>query len=116
MNHHRLAFAVIAATLILDFIAAVIYAHLTRIPILPPQRGPYAGVDWAVATMMTTGDSGPPPLTRAQHWLWLGVHLSIIPLGAASISLFTSGLTARHVKHAEHRIKQHVTDTAGDDG
>lgn len=110
MSHHKIALVVIAVTLALDAVAGVLYAHLTGIPVLPPARGPYDGFDWAVGVMFTTGDAGPPPLTRAQHWLWLGVHLSIIPLGAAALSLVTSGLTSARVKRHLQPTQRIVAD------
>lgn len=58
--------------------------------------------------MVTTGDSNVVPATRPEHWLSIAVHLSLIPLGAASIGFFTSGLTKTHVDASEDRIKRHV--------
>lgn len=63
-RHQRIALAVIAVTVVLDLAAAVAYAHVARIPVLPPAYGPYDGLDWAVATLTTTGDSGIVPVTR----------------------------------------------------
>jgi hypothetical protein len=117
VSHHRIALIVIAATLLLDAVVAITYSWLAHIPVLPPARGAKDGLDWAVATMVTTGDSAVIPFTRAEHWLSLVAHLSIIPLGAASISFFTSGLTAVHAREvkdeiasAKQEIKDHVTD------
>jgi hypothetical protein len=40
--------------------------------------------------------------------------LTVVPLVAASLSLFTSGLTAVHVQRSEQRLRTHITTTTGD--
>lgn len=107
-GHQRVALAVIGATVAADLAAAVLYAHVAGIPVLPPARGTMDGMDWAVATLTTTGDSAVLPATRAEHWLSIWAHLSLVFLGAATISYFVSGLTAAHVDRSEKRIKAHV--------
>lgn len=109
-RHQRVALVVIGVTVVLDLAAAVLYAHIAGIPVLPPARGTSDGLDWAVATLTTTGDSAVVPMTRAEHWLSIWAHLSLVFLGAATISYFVSGLTAGHVQSAEKRIKAHVED------
>lgn len=109
-RHQRIALAVIAVTVVLDLAAAVAYAHVALIPVLPPAHGPYDGLDWAVATLTTTGDSGIVPVTRTEHWLSIWAHLSLVIFGAATISYFVSGLTAGHVDRSEKRIKAHLEE------
>ena len=109
-RHQRVALLVIAVTVVLDLVAAVLYAHVAGLPVLPPVHGTSDGLDWAVATLTTTGDSTVVPMTRTEHWVSLWAHLSLVILGAATISFFVSGLTANHVRGAEKRIKAHVED------
>lgn len=52
------------------------------------------------------------PRTHAGHVIAVVVMLTVIPLFAATFSLFTSGLTTVHVhmrlQEAEHRIRAHT--------
>lgn len=107
-RHQHIALVVIAVTVTADLVAAVLYAHSAGIPVLPPAHGTVDGLDWAVATLTTTGDSAVLPVTRTEHWLSIWAHLSLVFLGAATISFFVSGLTQAHVQQSEKRIKAHV--------
>ncbi len=99
MNQHRRALAVIAAAAALDLACGLAFAaaeHVSRL----------TGIYWAVATATTVGYGDVTPHTTAGHVIAVTVMLTVVPLFAASFSLFTSGLTAEHV-HRRIRADQH---------
>lgn len=101
MNHHARALVVIGAAAVLDCGLGLWFAAAERIP--APD-----GLYWAVTTATTVGYGDISPHGRAGHLIAVAVMLTVVPLFAAAFSLFTSGLTAGHVRAAEHRIKKHV--------
>lgn len=99
---HKAAALTIATAAVLDAGCGLGYAaaeHLSA-PL---------GLYWAVTTATTVGYGDLTPRTLAGHVIAVAVMLTVVPLFAATFSLFTSGLTAGHVTRAEHRIKEHVT-------
>jgi len=74
-----------------------------------------AGLYWAVATATTVGYGDVAPRTHAGHVLAVAVMLTVIPLFGAAFSLFTSGLTALHIRghlrDTEAGIKAHLADS-----
>lgn len=101
MSHHRAALLTVAAALGLDAVAGVLFAAVEHLPA-------WHGLYWALATAVTVGDV--TPVTGWGHVIAAVVCLTVVPLFAATFSLFTSGLTATHVRGAERRIKAHVED------
>lgn len=103
---HRTAVVTIVAALALDALGGMAYAAAENLP-LP------LGLYWAVQTATTVGYGDVPPRSGAGHVIAVLVMLTVVPLFAATFSLFTSGLTAGHVERHAEAVKQHVTDTCG---
>jgi hypothetical protein len=100
MSHHRRALAVIAAAVVLDAALGVLFSAAERIPVA---HGLYCGL----ANAVTVG-CDIAPRTVAGYVISAIECALIVPLFAATFSLFTSGLTAGHVAASEDRIKRHV--------
>jgi hypothetical protein len=101
MSHHRLAALVVLAALILDTACGWLFAVAQQIPL-------WHGLFCALANAVTVGGDVPPstPLGYAVTAVECAL---VVPLFAATFSLFTSGLTATHVHQATADIKRHVT-------
>lgn len=41
--------------------------------------------------------------------------VTVVPLFAATFSLFSSAITSGHIRDSEHRIKQHIEASQGGD-
>lgn len=100
---HRAAVVTIAAAAVLDTGLGSLFAATEH---LSEAQGLY----WAVATATTVGYGDVVPKTPTGHLIAVLVMLTVVPLFGASFSLFTSGLTAAHVRSSERRIKAHVED------
>ena len=105
MSHHRRALIVIAVALVLDAACGAAFSAVT--PGLPLWHGLYC----ALANAVTVGGDV-PPANGAGYAVTAAECSLVVPLFAATFSLFTSGLTAGHVRRAERRIRQHITTTA----
>ena len=100
MSHHRLALLTILSALVLDAGAGLAYSAAT------PHLSWWHGLYCALANAVTLGGDVSP----ANGWGYLINSIeciTIVPLFAATFSLFTSGLTATHVRKSERRIKAH---------
>lgn len=98
---HRVALLTIAAAAVLDVVAGSLFAaaeHITEL----------SGLYWAIATATTVGYGDIVPHTGAGRVLAVVVMLTVVPLFAATVSLFTAALTTTHVHRSETRIKEHV--------
>jgi voltage-gated potassium channel len=100
---HRLAAITILAASLLDAVFGVVFAAAEH-------RSVGLGLYWAVATATTVGYGDVTPHTALGHVVAVAVMLTVVPLFAASFSLFTSALAGAHIVRSEHRIKQHVRD------
>lgn len=103
MSHHRLALVTIGAALTLDVILGLAFAAVT--PGLPWWHGLFCSLANAVTD---GGDVG--PRTGPGYAITALQYLTVVPLFAATFSLFTSGLAGIHIRAAEERIKAHVED------
>ena len=103
MNHRRRALDTIAAAATLDIALGVLFAWAEHLNI-------WLGLYWALTTATTVGYGDVTPHTVAGHVIAALVMLTVVPLFAATFSLFTSGLTDVHVRRAEGRIKAHVEE------
>lgn len=109
VHHHRIAVMVIGAAVLLDAAGGLVFAATEHI-------SGWLGLYWAVTTATTVGYGDLTPKTPLGHIVAVCVMLTVVPLFGASFSLFTSGLTASHVKHSEKRMRDHVTEAmAGTD-
>lgn len=106
MSHHRIALIVVAATLLLDVLLGFAYAMVT------PHLSVLHGLYCALANAVTIGGDV-APVNGAGYAVQAAECLTVLPLGA-SFGLFTSGLTATHVKRAEKNIKAHISSQTGE--
>jgi hypothetical protein len=102
VTHHRRALAVVLLALAADAVCGWLYGSYEHIGRL---HGLYCGL----ANGVTVGcDVGP------QHQAGYVVDAIecalVVPLFAAAISLFTSGLTSGHVAASEGRMKAHLEE------
>lgn len=97
--HHKGAMATIAAAALLDAGLGIAFAFSSHV-------SPGDGLYWATTTATTVGYGDLVPHGWLPHLIAIGVMLTVIPLFAATFSLFTSGLA--DVAGAEDRIKRHV--------
>jgi hypothetical protein len=102
VSHRRTALLIITTALSLDAILGIAFAAAQHIAI-------WQGLFCALANAVTVGGTV-PPTTPAGYVITATECLTVVPLFAASLSFFTSGLTAGHVAGAEERIKKHVED------
>lgn len=98
---HRAAVLTIATAAVMDTSAGLAFAAAERLSAAD-------GLYWAVTTATTVGYGDLTPRTMAGHLIAVAVMLTVVPLFAATFSLFTSGLTASHVRRSERRIKAHL--------
>lgn len=91
--NHRAALVTIATASALDAAGGLAFAGAEH-------RSAAAGLYWAVTTATTVGYGDVTPHTAAGHLIAVAVMLTVVPLFAATFSLFTSGLTSVHVRRA----------------
>lgn len=105
-RRHKLAVRVIIVTAIIDLIIGIVFSLIT--PGLPLWHGLYC----SLADGVTRG--GDCPLTSTRQYLLSAIEdFTVVPLFAATFSLFTSSLTEQHARLREHRMMQHVTSSEG---
>lgn len=92
---------IIVIAVVLDILLGMMFASVEHIHVV---RGLY----WAECEATTVGN-GYEPHTFLGQVIKAAVGISVIPLFAATFSIFTTALTATHVRHAENQIKAHVT-------
>jgi hypothetical protein len=105
VTHHKIALLVVAAALALDGACGIAYAAAEHIAV-------WLGLYNALANAVTLGGDV-PPANGWGHLVDACECFTVIPLFAATLSLFTSGLTEMHVVRAEHRIRQHIDRQGG---
>lgn len=66
------------------------------------------GMYWSIQTATTVGYGDLPPKTTLGHWICVGVFLTIIPMFAAVVSLFTAKMTTEKVQDSHDRIIRHL--------
>jgi hypothetical protein len=98
-HHHRAAWLIMAAMVLLNVAAGLLFAAVEHI------SGPL-GMYWAVSTASTVGYGDVTPHTDPGHIVAVATMITMIPL----FSLFTARLTAHHVMRSEHRIKTHLEE------
>lgn len=98
---HKIAVITISSAAVLDLGAGSLFAVTEHIP-------EWDGLYWAIATATTVGYGDIVPHTPFGRVLAVIVMLTVVPLFAATFSLFTSALTTTHVRKSEHAIKEHV--------
>lgn len=100
MSHKAAAITVTAAG-VLDLGLGWAFAVAEHLPVT-------TGLYWAVTTATTVGFGDVTPHNPIGRVIAVAVALTVVPLFAATFSLFTSALTTTHVRRSEHRIKEHV--------
>ncbi len=103
VSHRRLMVLILALALVLDAICGILYSYAEHIP-------KWHGLYCALANGVTVG-CDVPPTTHYGFVINTAEFLLVIPLFGATFGLFTGLLADVHVRRAEERIKQHVTDT-----
>lgn len=99
---HRAALATVGTAAVLDAGFGLGFAQAEH-------HSAGIGLYWALTTATTVGYGDVVPHTTAGHWLAAGVMLTVVPLFAATFSLFTSTLTHVHIRRSEKRVTEHVT-------
>lgn len=92
----------VLVAIVLDVTAGFLFAHYERISVVH-------GLYWAEEEATTVG-SGYLPVTGAGQLIKALVGVTIIPLFAATFSIFTTALTATHVHKVERDIKKRVEE------
>jgi voltage-gated potassium channel len=100
---HRNALITITTAAGLDMLGGLAFAAVEHLPAA-------TGLYWAVTTATTVGYGDVAPHSPGGRLIAVLVMLTVIPLFGATFSLFTSGMTAGHIRSAEDRIKAHVED------
>ncbi len=96
MSHHRIALIVIAVALVLDAGLGLAFAAVQH---LPAWHGLFCGLANAV-----TDGGDVAPATGAGYAITAAEYLLVVPLFAATFSLFTSGLSAIHIRGLHRRL------------
>lgn len=105
MSHHRVAVLVIAAAVVLDQVFGLLFSLVQPMPL-------WHGEACALANAVTDGCDVAPRNGPAYAVTALE-YMIVVPLFAATFSLFTSGLSSIHVQRSEERIKNHMTEQLG---
>lgn len=99
-RHHGYALMVIVVALVTDFFCGLGFAVAQSIPL-------WHGLYCALANAVTLGGDVSP--TTAWGYGTNAIEcFTVVPLFAAALSLFTSGLTSIHHQESEQHIKQHI--------
>lgn len=100
MSHHRLAVVTVVTALVLDVACGYLFARFQHIPV-------WHGLFCALANAVTDGgDVG--PTTRGGYAVTAAEYVLVVPLFAATFSLFTSALAAMHVRRSEKNVQDRV--------
>jgi hypothetical protein len=102
VKHHHIAFIVICLAVFLDAMCGLVFAHAQSIPL-------WLGLYCALANAVTVGGTVAP----STHVGYIATAIEcglVVPLFAATFSLFTSALAGIHVRKSEARMKEHVED------
>lgn len=100
VKRQRGALIVITVAICLDVLMGWLWSIFQHTPV-------WIGLYWAEGEATTVG-SRFESTTPGGEIVKAIVGITVIPLFAATFSIFTTALTAMHVKHAEHRLKQHL--------
>jgi hypothetical protein len=93
---------VFIAAFTLDVVCGLIFAVSEHVPFV-------SGLYWSLEEATTVG-TGVEPHSTIGKIVKVLVALTVIPLFAATFSIFTTALTATHVQNVEDNIKKHVTN------
>lgn len=106
-SRHSTALITIACALALDMGLGEAFSAVEGV-------GWFRGIYWALATATTVGYGDVYPHTRIGRIIAVIAFLTVIPLFAATFSLFTAGVSTvkirTHLHHSEQRIKDHVEE------
>ena len=102
MRHHHLALLTVAVALALDAACGVLFARFQGIPV-------WHGLFCALANAVTDGGDV-APTTPGGYAVTAAEYALVVPLFAATFSLFTSALSSVHVRplHAKQIGRAHV--------
>lgn len=100
-THSHQAVRIVIFAILLDAVYGIAFGLANHV-------GVWYGLYFATTTASTVGYGDITPVGWLPHLLAVLIMVNVVPLFAATFSLFTSGLTSTHVKHSEARIKEHV--------
>jgi voltage-gated potassium channel len=99
--NRRAAIYTIVAAIGLDVIGAIWFAAIEHLSVP-------TGIYWSVTTATTVGYGDITPHTHLGRVVAVLVMLTVIPLFAATFSLLTTTLTARHVSKLHNEALAHI--------
>lgn len=102
MSHPRIAVLTIAAAVVLDQLLGLGFALAQPMPLWHAEF-------CALANAVTDGGDVTPRNGTA-YAVTAAEYVLVVPLFAATFSLFTSGLSSIHIRRAEQSIKTHVEE------
>jgi voltage-gated potassium channel len=109
VSHHKAALITVSAAAVLDILLGAAFGVADHV-------GVWDGLYFATTTATTVGYGDIAAHGWLPHVLAVVMMITVIPLFAATFSLFTSGLANIHVQRAERAIsdaaddiKEHVT-------
>lgn len=107
---YRAASRTVTVAATLDVVLGIAFGYANHI-------GIWSGLYFATTTATTVGYGDITPRGWLSHVLSVLIMLTVIPLFAATFSLFTSGLTSGnvkdHIKNSESEIKKHIEQLKG---
>lgn len=103
VKRQRGAAYVIVIAITLDIVLGLLFAREEHILW-------YQGLYWAEGEATTVGNALYSATTPGAQIIKAIVGVTVIPLFAATFSIFTTALTATHVHKVESSLKQHVTN------
>jgi hypothetical protein len=107
VSHRRIAVVVFISALIVDFWCGWGFAYAQDIPL-------WRGLYNALANAVTLGGDVAP--STPGGYITNAIEcFTVIPLFAASLSFFTSGLAELHIRRSETRMRKHITEQCGTD-
>lgn len=102
VKRQRGAFIVIVVAILMDVTCGLLFAGYEHVRW-------YQGLYWAEGEATTVGNSVYSATTPGAMIIKAIVGVTVIPLFAATFSIFTTALTATHVHKVGHDLKTHVT-------
>lgn len=101
VKRQRGALYVVIAAILLDILCGIGFSFFQHVPL-------WSGLYWAEGEATTVGSRFVATTPWAEFDKAI-VGLTVVPLFAATFSIFTTALTATHVHKAESNLKKHVT-------
>jgi voltage-gated potassium channel Kch len=101
VTHRRLALLTVLTAMALDAVFGIAFGFVDHV-------GPATGLYFATTTATTVGYGDILPRGWLPHLLAVLIMLTVVPLFAATFSLFTSALGSVHLTAAERRLNSRI--------